>query len=789
MTAHRGSVSLVTAVGLLAVALSSCSTDGGITPPPPPPPPPSPAEISIVSIVDPETGLELGGGAEGIRVSGRIGVVIEFETSGQEVGSLDLVLEGASGSETVPCDDGAGQGSVGLGAETQSAQCVIDTAEGIGACVGQAQNARFPNGTYAIRAELTLADGTDVSDEGATPLLFDNSDAMDAALDIGPRVVSVGADFPEFGVGAGVPFWGGPRDLTWRVCPVVYDPALTDICRVEISARTLAGTGNLDLGNGPGQRASSEAPFTYTARYRDDQGNPVNEDLVEDDPAGGGHVIGEGSTGYRVFLCDGTNVTSSFGIQSDVRHLDTTAPGCSGGGCAPEIGGMAVLQNGLYSDGDLALGGLRDGGVGGIYGETVLVDAYEFDSGDPDLQELFLAGPAAVEDLPEDDGCGSGATTDPGVQFGCGGTEAGLPVDAYFLQVVQVADLLGNALGDGASDRGIDDEFADSDEFGVDRTPPSVEDLVPPADDPPFVWNPDQTGSGCPAAAPGGPDCETIMWESVDPDLASGDEPSGVEAGSCGTVCDDDDGDGRWISGEILAGPAGANEGDVLSVSNAGLGADLFEAFFCAGGPAGAECDGSDDGAYTVEVRATDQAVRANNLAAERRTFVLDVTPPVIGFGGITGLNASNAATVEFVLDASVVDRNGDGSAVASATVQVTIEKAGTGDGVCGNWAGGANPPGADAGELHEFQDVLVTPPANTTNPAAPVIVDVTGQVNADQGDFSVTFTAQNQSPNMGAGDYLYCFTIKADDGARRKNGADDGVAPSSSAGKDFTWQ
>ncbi len=156
-----------------------------------------------------------------------------------------------------------------------------------------------------------------------------------------------------------------------------------------------------------------------------------------------------------------------------------------------------------------------------------------------------------------------------------------------------------------------------------------------------------------------------------------------------------------------------------------------------------------------------------------------DVTPPNITLRGITGLDASNAQQVSLVLDGKVVDRNGDGTAVTSATVQVTIEGPlpGMFDGVCGT-----------GDEFDKFQDVLVTPP---NNPAATdlVIVDVTGQVNANDGDFSVTFTAQNQGGNLGLGDYTYCFEIVADDGAKRKDGTDDGLAVSSFGGKDFTWQ
>jgi hypothetical protein len=768
----------------LAIGLAACTADstGPPSPPPPPPPPPSTAEVAIAGLVDAETGEDLPESGDGIMVSGRIGVLVDYDPGSSSLQSLDVIFEHASGdTETVPCAEAVlgslSQGAIGIRADVQSVQCVVDTGEGAGACQGQAMSARFANGTYTVSTELTLQDGTTASDDGEDPLIFDNGEASGGmALDVGPRVVSVGDDFPDFGVEAGVGFWGGPRDLSWRACPVVFDPELADICRVEISGGTLDGTGNLDLGNGPGQRASSEAPFTYTAAYRDANGEPVNEGLVEDDPTGGGHVIGDGPTGFRVFLCDGTNVTEFFGMQSDVRHLDTTAPSCSGGSCAPEIAGMAVSQNGLYSDGAITLGGLFDGGVGGVYGVTTIVDAYEFDSGDPDDQELFLESPEAIADLPEDDGCGSGETTDGAVQFGCGGTEAGLPVDAYFLVVSEVADLLGNALGDGTMDREIGDEFSDSDEFGVDLTAPSLDEIQPAQEDPAFVWNPDLTGAGCPAAAPGSPDCETIMWESVDPDLASGDDPSGLEAGSCGAACADDDGDGQLIEAEILASPGGGNDDELLSASNAGLGPDMFEAFFCGGGGSGAECDGTDDGEFSVEIRTNDQAVKENNARSQVLTFVLDVTPPVVGFGGITGLNSSNAATVNFVLSASVTDRNGDVTAVADATVQVTIDG---GDGTCDGTGGGDD-------SVSEA-DVLVSP--NDDSSGATVIVDVTDQVNDNDGDFEVTFTAENQDGNLGLGSYDYCFILTGDDGARRKDGSEDGIESTSSAQKTFQWQ
>ena len=61
--------------------------------------------------------------------------------------------------------------------------------------------------------------------------------------------------------------------------------------------------------------------------------------------------------------------------------------------------------------------------------------------------------------------------------------------------------------------------------------------------------------------------------------------------------------------------------------------------------------------------------------------------------------------------------------------------------------------------------------------------------MNANGGDFEVTFVASNQGPINGLGAYTYCFILTGDDGAERKDGTDDGIASVSSAQKDFTWQ
>jgi hypothetical protein len=63
---------------VLAIGLAACTTDS-TGPAPPPPPPPNAAEISITGVVDPETGEDLPQSGDGIMVSGRIGVLIDFD--------------------------------------------------------------------------------------------------------------------------------------------------------------------------------------------------------------------------------------------------------------------------------------------------------------------------------------------------------------------------------------------------------------------------------------------------------------------------------------------------------------------------------------------------------------------------------------------------------------------------------------------------------------------------------------------------------------------------------------
>jgi len=824
---------LVLFVGALAIGLAGCADDVIITepPPPPPPPPPESAEISIFGILDLDTGAEIFGDV----VEGRLQVLVNIDTGGFEAAAVDLLID----SDVVACQSFSGQASVGLSADVQQIVCSLDTDQGVGACTGQTQTGRWDNGSHGLAARLTLQDGSAVTATRANPLIFANSNFVNIVPnDIGPRVVGL----DEEG------WWGGPRDLSWYACPVIFDSSLDDfggVCEVTISA----SDGMLFTATSSSVTDDAE-PYEAIAQYRDVPTSDAtwvdedsrNEDLVEDED-----VEVEAS---KVLACDGTDITNLFaGTFVDRRNIDSSAPLCDVDPCEIWIdddypindGNAPGLTNNLFSGGDFDL---RDGsgppgalvdddGVGMVLGVTTVLAAWDYADGDQDNLVAFLSPVFGAADLTEDDACGDDGTTDQALgantfatAYGqCAATgEEGAPVDAYFIEIARVGDLLLNELGDGTMDLQIEDEFiteldapsgiTGSGQLGADFTEPDIDpdEVMPEAG---LVWNPDLTFDGLDpltrgcdplSAVPGnGLDqtlCENLMFEALDPDLASGDPGAGVEDTGCGpatdpatTECLDalGNGDLNQLDVFIDASPGGAFNSTTIPLANQPItarawdgvastlpAAGMFASYICApltgvlpGTPNA--CDGTNDGDYTVTIEAPDKAQAVNNVSMLTTTFTIDTNQPIIGFGGITGLNASNAATVEFVLDASVVDRNGDGTAVTSAVVQVTIDG---GDGIC---------DGSGLGDdFITFAAVQVTPEGgNDDATGATVIVDVTAEVQANGGDFDQLFTAAN----LGVGTFDYCFILTADDGAARKDGTDDALSIDASATKTFEWQ
>ena len=763
---------LVLFVGALAIGLAGCADDVIITEPPPPPPPPPPpaAEISIGAIVDFESGAEFSTDV----VFGRIGVFINFDTGGFEAAALDLLVDG----DVFGCQTFSGQAAVGISADVQTVVCSLDTGAGGEACTGQVQRGRFDNGAHTMAARLTLQDGSQVTATRGEDLIFSNSSGIIIVPDdIGMRVVS---NSSPGNAGDGVEYWGGPQDLSWFACPILFDDSLT-VCEIEISANTagssgfVSGTGRLNLGNGEGARASSMEPFTYTAAHRDAADSPVNEDAIEDFGSSSGQTIGNGFSGHRVLDCDGVDVTGSISLTSDVRHLDTTAPMCDDLGgvtgvlpasCDPAIDGMLVDAVGFdntglnYSAGAIEMDGLVDGGVGFVVGDFIM-GIFEFgDDPPPTGTDVALFTPA-VDIL----------QTDPVITEDDGALDADANgVDAYEVDVESAVDLLANLVED------PDSKFGETPNFGVDKTAPVITNLLPPVEDPLFVWNPD---TSAPSGDGTGP-FETLMFDAEDPDLESGDASMGVDGdgASCGTTCLDEfpaapNGDLNLVEGAVASSPGGVDDGALLPADDAGtvIAVDPDHNLDFCGSLLALACDGSNDGTYSVDVFVPDRTVKVNNVGTEQFNFILDVSPPLVTFSGVTGLSASNAASVDFDVSGKVVDRNGDGTAVTSAELHVTLADS---TGFC------------DTGnDLITEAAVLISPNDDTTG--ATVFVDVFAQVNANGGDYTQAFTASNIGP--GGGPVTYCFIMRADDGAALKDGTDDGFVGSAFATKDFDWQ
>jgi len=779
---------LVLLVGALAIGLAGCADDVIITEPPPPPPPPEPeaAEISIVSIVDIDDGTELGESED--DVDGVLGIVINFDTGGFEAAALDLLID----SDVVGCQTFSGQAAVGFSADVQTVQCRLDTREGLGVCVGQSQLGRFSNGEHTLSARLTLQGGTAVTATWAFPLDFDNSNVVVVVPnDIGPRVVSVANNFPDFGDGStsdGVPFWGGVRDLSWFACPVIFDSSfeggVLDVCEIEISGRTLSGAGHLDLGSGPGQRASSMEPFTYTAAYRDSGGDPENEDLVEDRALGStGSRIGNGLTGRRFLACDGTDVTSAFGIDNDERHLDMHAPFCDSGGCEPEIDFMDIGDDAsvggdpdygfvsapLYSGGGTSLDGLEDEGVGGTYGVTVTNGAFDCtdspcDFADADNQTLILDNVLDVGVLDEDDVCPDDETTEDSnaapFQDHCTGDapDAG-GIDAYYLVPTMVADLLGNALGDGPGDEGIFDQFDDSDEFGIDFTSPNTDDAAGGTTFQPddgvagFVWNPVDPVSG---------DIETFMFEAVDPDLASGDAGSRVANRDCavtaGNGCDFVTTDWEAPGGTDFfprcneTDGSGDTTGDG-NVDTATIGGEMYE---CSAGLL-------PDSAYSVTTDIFDQAIKVANLTTVTQTVIIDTTVPMVQpFSPLPpGVVQANAA-IQLDIGGSVSDLSGLSSAVMQIAIDTTAAAA------CG--------------------DPLLIPDNLVPEGSGPGEVDDNTQdVTSTASSFLASFVIQ--LPAVRPVTIKYCYVLTAEDNGLEKDGSANPNVSTQFASTVVDWQ
>lgn len=417
----------------------------------------------------------------------------------------------------------------------------------------------------------------------------------------------------------GTRYWGG-EDMEFAACPVVFQGDVS-VGSITFMGDNGGGTQEVDLGAGAGAAVTdAEAPFVFTAAAEDNDG-------VED-ADGSPHTF----TVQSVTSSEGEPITFPGSVDQPELHLDFTGPVLDANE-AIQIDGADVVAGTHYSAGDFGISNVVDGGVGFDAASTVftVVDAAS-------TTDTIAAAAAGVADLPEDDAALDGDAN---------------AADAYEAQVSAVADALGNQTAGAIT----------SAEFGVDVTAPELSGEAP--GDAGVVLN-----DGLAQLA------------AVDPDLASGDPGSGVDAAGITAETDED---------------------TPTSLTVAAAAGDTFTA----------DISVLDDGAYVVTATVPDQAT-VPNVSETSFDFILDRTAPSVNIvnpppGTVTTSNSN--ATFTIAGDAS--DANGLSSLVATVATEGADLTCGTAD------------------------DVLLDPDAGEVNQNE---VDITESAD----DFSVDFQIAN---------------------------------------------
>ncbi|MDE0177869.1 MAG: hypothetical protein OXP36_04670 [Gammaproteobacteria bacterium] len=434
------------------------------------------------------------------NVSGNISVLLDVQYNDETVTNVDLTL----GEEVISCrgassDAAAPAGVVPGVAESGGSveiECFFDTDQVAGECMGMQMAPRFANGEHELGAQITTADGT-VRQALATQMItLKNSNYVMIDHNAGKSIVV-----------AGVPYYGGPTTEdnvnTFDVCPVAFDG--TVVGAISLRAMTDTEDGNSlsfrahRRGSTYGEywgdpRRDSEAPFTFTAHSDWNGRNALsagfgNDGGVEDiNPAregSGGHwIIQDGAISDP----DGVDISSKF-VPGDAEnnltkigpiYFDFNAPRVTDASQVTVEGAPIDDEEGAYYSGKrgtydgrsqrIGISNVSEGGSGGRWGTTSQVvavgDCSISDNADKGEDGAGTAFQALVEDantigdLPEDDPYGDDLSDDGGVQ-------------CYTAELQSITDPMGNA-------RDLSKvRIRSANNFGVDKTPPEIDNLVP----------------------------------------------------------------------------------------------------------------------------------------------------------------------------------------------------------------------------------------------------------------------------------------------------------------------
>ena len=415
------------------------------------------------------------------NVSGNISVLLDVQYNDETVTNVDLTL----GDEVISCRGASSDAAspVGLADSGGSVEieCFFDTDQVAGECTGMQMAPRFANGEHELGAQITTSDGSVRQALASQMITLKNSNYV--MIDHNPGSVS--------NIVGGVTFYGGPTTEdnvnTFDVCPVAFDGTMVGKIGLRGMTDTVQEEGddyNDDLSfrthranrygeyNGV-RRIDDEAPFTFTVLSSQ---NAYTEDRNAE--GHGGHwIIQDGVISDP----DGLDISNKFvpgDMENDLTkigpiYFDFASPRVSGDSEVTIEG--ASIMNAYYSgkrgtyDGRsqrFGVSGVTERGAGGVSDIIAVGDCSiraNVDTGRDGAGTAFQAvveDAAAVGDLPEDDPDAGNLSDDGGVQ-------------CYTAELQSLMDRMGNS-------RNLSRVRIQSAEFfGVDKTPPAVDDLEP----------------------------------------------------------------------------------------------------------------------------------------------------------------------------------------------------------------------------------------------------------------------------------------------------------------------
>ncbi len=460
-------------------------------------------------------------------VSGNISVLLDVQYNDETVTNVDLTL----GDEIISCRGASndaepvGVAPTGLAESGGSVEleCFFDTDQVAGECMGMQLEPRFANGEHELGAQITTADGS-VREALATQMItLKNSNYVMIDHNPGKSMVV-----------AGVPYYGGPTTEdnvnTFDVCPVAFDGTMVGAISLRAMTDTQDGTSLSFRAHRRGStygeywgdpRRDSEAPFTFTAHSDWNGRNGLSSSFGNDGGVEDVNPAREGSGGHWIIQDgaildpDGVDISAKF-VPGDADnnltkigplYFDFNAPRVTDesevtveGASIQEVhySGMRGTTDGRSQR--IGISNVSEGGSGGQWGSTSQVVAVgdcsvsaNTDTGERGAGTAFQAlveDANAIGDLDEEDPYSDDLSDDGGVQ-------------CYTAELQSITDPIGNS-------RSLNNvRIRSANNFGVDKTPPEIDNVVP---DEELVLM----------------DGAVLSFEVDDPELATGENGSGI---------------------------------------------------------------------------------------------------------------------------------------------------------------------------------------------------------------------------------------------------------------------